>query len=63
MQSAGVGRCGVAGFHVPRLAQAAPLFSRALRPLLKVVGAGPNPLAAADAWRRIEGFFGRYLAG
>ncbi|MEO7151398.1 MAG: substrate-binding domain-containing protein [Burkholderiaceae bacterium] len=29
------GRCRVAGFHVPRLAQAAPVFTRALRPLLK----------------------------
>ena len=29
------GRCRVAGFHVPRLTQPAPMFKRALRPLLK----------------------------
>ncbi|WP_293998888.1 substrate-binding domain-containing protein [Sphaerotilus sp.] len=29
------GRCLVAGFHVPRIRTAAPLFSRALKPLLK----------------------------
>ena len=34
-----------------------------LRPLLhRVLGAGPDPAAAADAWRRIEAFFGRYLS-
>jgi hypothetical protein len=42
------GRCGVAGFHVPRLAQAAPLFSRALRPLLKP---GTHKLIGSH-WRR-----------
>jgi carboxymethylenebutenolidase len=30
-------------------------------PLLKVGGAGPEPESAADAWRRIERFFDRYL--
>ena len=39
---------GVAGFHVPRLAQAAPLFSRALRPLLKP---GTHKLIGSH-WRR-----------
>jgi carboxymethylenebutenolidase len=34
-----------------------------LRPLLKVAGIGPDPVAAADAWRRIEDFFARYLRG
>lgn len=28
-----------------------------LRPLLRVAGAGPDPVAAADAWQRIEAFF------
>jgi carboxymethylenebutenolidase len=27
----------------------------------RILGAGPNPEAAADAWRRIEAFFGEYL--
>ena len=34
-----------------------------LRPLLKVAGIGPDPVAAADAWRRIEDFFARHLRG
>ncbi len=42
------GRCRVAGFHVPRLAQAAPLFQRALRPLLKP---GSHKLIGSH-WRR-----------
>ncbi|MEO6533121.1 MAG: dienelactone hydrolase family protein [Pseudolysinimonas sp.] len=29
----------------------------------RILGAGPNPEAAADAWRRIETFFGEHLAG
>ncbi|BDZ47142.1 dienelactone hydrolase family protein [Naasia aerilata] len=34
-----------------------------LRPLLRVVlGAGPDPAATADAWRRIDGFFRKHLA-
>jgi carboxymethylenebutenolidase len=36
---------------------------RALRPLLRwVVGAGPEPSSAADAWRRIEAFFAEHLS-
>ena len=35
---------------------------RVLRPLERVVmGAGPEPAAAADAWRRIEAFFASHL--
>ena len=32
---------------------------RLLRPLMRVAHVGPDPVAAADAWRRIEAFFGR----
>jgi len=36
---------------------------RMLRPVLKrILGAGPDPEAAADAWQRIEAFFGEHLA-
>ncbi len=36
--------------------------ARALRPVMKMIlGAGPNPEAAADAWMRIEAFFGEHL--
>ena len=31
------------------------------RPLARIMHAGPEPTAAADAWRRIEAFFQRYL--
>lgn len=34
---------------------------RLLRPLLRVAGIGPEPVAAADAWRRIEEFFAAHL--
>jgi carboxymethylenebutenolidase len=35
---------------------------RAVRLLTKrILGTGPNPEAAADAWRRIEGFFAEHL--
>ena len=34
---------------------------RALRPLLRVAGIGPEPESAKDAWGRIERFFGTYL--
>ena len=39
----------------------APVGPRPLRPLLKVAGMGPDPEAAADAWRRIEEFFSLHL--
>ncbi|WP_375422818.1 dienelactone hydrolase family protein [uncultured Friedmanniella sp.] len=32
-----------------------------VRPLLRLGHAGPEPAAAADAWRRIEAFFGEHL--
>jgi carboxymethylenebutenolidase len=31
------------------------------RPFARIMHAGPEPAAAADAWRRIEAFFERYL--
>jgi carboxymethylenebutenolidase len=34
---------------------------RALRPLLRVAGIGPEPKSAKDAWGRIERFFGTHL--
>ena len=34
---------------------------RALRPLLRVAGIGPEPESAKDAWRRIELFFAAHL--
>ena len=34
---------------------------RALRPLLRVMGVGPVPEAAPEAWARIEDYFARYL--
>lgn len=34
---------------------------RVLRPLFRVAGMGPEPVAAADAWRRIEAFFAEHL--
>lgn len=34
---------------------------RVLRPLIRVSGAGPDPVAAADAWQRIEAFFAEHL--
>ncbi len=34
---------------------------RALRPLLRVAGIGPEPASAKDAWGRIEEFFATYL--
>jgi len=33
-----------------------------MRPLVRVLGMGPRPEAAADAWRRIDAFFGEHLA-
>ncbi|WP_176819137.1 dienelactone hydrolase family protein [Quadrisphaera sp. DSM 44207] len=35
---------------------------RPLRPVMRrVLGVGPDPVAAADAWRRIEAFFAEHL--
>ena len=34
---------------------------RALRPLLRVAGVGPEPESAKDAWNRIELFFATHL--
>jgi carboxymethylenebutenolidase len=34
---------------------------KALRPLARVMGIGPNPAAAAEAWRRIEDHFAKHL--
>ncbi len=39
----------------------APNGPRLLRPLLRIGNVGPEPRAAADAWRRIEAFFGEHL--
>ena len=40
-----------------------PLAMRTvLRPLVKLGHVGPEPVAAADAWRRIEEFFAEHLA-
>jgi carboxymethylenebutenolidase len=33
-----------------------------IRPLVRLAHVGPEPVAAADAWRRIEAFFGEHLA-
>ncbi|MGX1675558.1 dienelactone hydrolase family protein [Streptomyces sp. NPDC055400] len=40
----------------------AKIGPRLLRPLLRVSGIGPHPESAADAWQRIEAFFGEHLA-
>ncbi|CAN5362191.1 dienelactone hydrolase family protein [soil metagenome] len=32
-----------------------------IRPLVRVMNFGPNPEAAADAWKRIDAFFGEHL--
>ncbi|MBT2565390.1 dienelactone hydrolase family protein [Arthrobacter sp. ISL-85] len=32
-----------------------------LRPLMRVMGVGPDPESAPEAWQRIEDHFGRYL--
>jgi carboxymethylenebutenolidase len=34
---------------------------RVLRPLMRVMGMGPEPVSAADAWQRIDAFFGQHL--
>jgi carboxymethylenebutenolidase len=35
---------------------------RPLRPIMRVAGMGPEPVSAADAWGRIEGFFEEHLS-
>jgi carboxymethylenebutenolidase len=37
-------------------------FRTLLRPLVMLAHAGPEPVAAADAWRRIEEFFAEHLS-
>ena len=39
----------------------APNGPRALPPLLRVAGIGPEPASSADAWARIEAFFAGHL--
>jgi carboxymethylenebutenolidase len=34
-----------------------------LRPLMRVMGVGPDPESAPEAWQRIEDHFARYLKG
>lgn len=38
-----------------------PNGPRVLRPLLRIAHIGPDPVAAADAWARIEAFFAEHL--
>jgi carboxymethylenebutenolidase len=38
-----------------------PNGPRVFRPVAKLMHAGPEPVAAADAWRRIEAFFAEHL--
>lgn len=35
---------------------------KVLRPLERIVGIGPDPVAVQDAWKRIDSFFERHLA-
>jgi carboxymethylenebutenolidase len=42
----------------------APSGPLPLRPVMRaLIGAWPEPASAADAWRRIEAFFGEHLGG
>ena len=34
---------------------------KVLRPLERILGVGPDPVAAEDAWKRIDSFFARHL--
>jgi carboxymethylenebutenolidase len=34
---------------------------KALRPLFRVMGVGPDPESAPEAWQRIEGHFAEHL--
>ena len=36
---------------------------RLFRPLARFAHVGPDPVAAADAWQRIEAFFAAHLGG
>jgi carboxymethylenebutenolidase len=38
-----------------------PTGPQFLRPLLRITGMGPEPVSAADAWQRIDGFFAEHL--
>lgn len=40
-----------------------PVGPMLMRPLVRIMGAGPEPDSATDAWRRIEAFFGEHLRG
>ncbi len=40
-----------------------PFGPALVHPLVRVAGMGPDPKAAADAWRRIESFFATHLGG
>lgn len=41
----------------------APVGPRALRPLMRVMGIKPDPVAAPEAWQRIEDYFATHLKG
>jgi carboxymethylenebutenolidase len=41
----------------------APSGPAVLRPLMRVTGMGPRPEQAAEAWKRIDAFFAKHLAG
>ncbi len=51
---------GTAGHAFLNDAEAGP---RPLRPLFRVMGIGPDPQSAPEAWRRIEDHFARHLKG
>ena len=40
-----------------------PNGPRIFRPLMRIAHVGPDPVAAADAWQRIEAFFAARLGG
>jgi len=54
LRALAAGRCTVAGFHVPALDQASPVFSRALKPLLR-----PGTHKLIGCWRRRQGLMVR----
>jgi hypothetical protein len=49
------------GERGPFVPQRRVLRAGGLHPVQRVGGVGPDPLAAADAWARIEAFFARHL--